>query len=190
MHVILLEKIGKLGELGQQVSVKPGYGRNYLIPSGKAVPATPENVEKFEARRAELEQAQADSLNAAQGRADKLNELAVTLYRRVVSEDKLYGSVGVNDIATAITEAGLEVTKREISLPDGPFRSLGDYEVELHLAPDVSAHIKLHIAADQESAAGQETAADQERAADQETAVEQESVADQETAADQESTED
>lgn len=154
MQVILLEKIGKLGELGQQVNVKPGYGRNYLIPNGKAVPATPENVEKFEARRAELEQAQADSLAAAQGRAEKLNGLEVTLYRKVVSEDKLYGSVGVNDIAAAVAEAGLEVTKREISLPDGPFRSLGEYELDLHLHPDASARIKLFIAAEQETAAG------------------------------------
>ena len=154
MQVILLEKIGKLGELGQQVDVKPGYGRNYLIPNGKAVPATPENVEKFEASRSELEQAQADSLASAQGRAEKLNELEVTLYRKVVSEDKLYGSVGVNDIAAAVAEAGLEITKREISLPDGPFRSLGEYEIELHLHPDASARVKLHIAAEQETAAG------------------------------------
>ena len=154
MQVILLEKIGKLGELGQQVNVKPGYGRNYLIPNGKAVPATPENVEKFDARRAELEQAQTDSLAVAQGRAEKLNELEVTLHRKVVSEDKLYGSVGVNDIAAAVAEAGLDITKREISLPDGPFRSLGEYEIELHLHPDVSARIKLFIAAEQETAAG------------------------------------
>lgn len=154
MQVILLEKIGKLGELGQQVNVRPGYGRNYLIPNGKAVPATPENVEKFEARRAELEQAQSNSLAVAQGRAEKLNELEVTLHRKVVSEDKLYGSVGVNDIAAAVAEAGLEVTKREISLPEGPFRSLGEYEVELHLHPDVSAGIKLLIAAEQETTAG------------------------------------
>ena len=154
MQVILLEKIGKLGELGQQVNVKPGYGRNYLIPNGKAVPATPENVEKFEARRAELEQSQADSMTVAQGRAEKLNELEVTLHRKVVSEDKLYGSVGVNDIAAAVAEAGLDITKREISLPDGPFRSLGEYEIELHLHPDVSARIKLFIAAEQETAAG------------------------------------
>ena len=154
MQVILLEKIGKLGDLGQQVNVKPGYGRNYLIPNGKAVPATPENVEKFEVRRAELEQAQADSIAAAQGRAEKLNELEVTLYRKVVSEDRLYGSVGVNEIATAVAEAGLEITKREISLPDGPFRSLGEFEVELLLHPDVSARVKLVIAAEQETSAG------------------------------------
>lgn len=152
MQVILLEKIGKLGELGQQVNVKPGYGRNYLIPNGKAVPATPENVEKFEAQRAELEKAQADSLATAQGRAEKLNELEVTLHRKVVSDDKLYGSVGINEIAAAIADSGLEVTKREINLPDGPFKSVGEYEVELRLHADVDARIKLVIAADLEDA--------------------------------------
>lgn len=151
MQVILLEKIGKLGELGQQVNVRPGYGRNYLIPNGKAVPATPENVEKFEARRAELEKTQADSLAVAQGRAEKLNELEVTLSRKVVSDDKLYGSVGMNEIAVAIAETGLEVMKREISLPDGPFRSVGEYEVELRLHADVDARIKLVIVAEQEN---------------------------------------
>ncbi|MCY3751622.1 MAG: 50S ribosomal protein L9 [Gammaproteobacteria bacterium] len=152
MQVILLEKIGKLGELGQQVNVKPGYGRNYLIPNGKAVPATPENVEKFEAQRAELEKVQADSLATAQGRAEKLNELEVTLHRKVVSDDKLYGSVGINEIAAAIADSGLEVTKREINLPDGPFKSVGEYEVELRLHADVDARIKLVIAADLEDA--------------------------------------
>ena len=152
MQVILLEKIGRLGELGQQVNVKPGYGRNYLIPNGKAVPATPENIEKFEAQRAELEKAQADSLAAAQGRAEKLNELEVTLHRKIVSEDRLFGSVGVNEIVAAIAEAGLEVTKREIRLPDGPFRTVGEHEVELHLHADVNARIKLVIAAEQETA--------------------------------------
>ena len=152
MQVILLEKIGRLGELGQQVNVKPGYGRNYLIPNGKAVPATSENIEKFEAQRAELEKAQADSLATAQGRAEKLNELEVTLHRKIVSEDRLFGSVGVNEIVAVIAEAGLEVTKREIRLPDGPFRTVGEHEVELHLHADVDARIKLVIAAEQETA--------------------------------------
>ena len=151
MRVILLEKVGKLGELGQQVNVKSGYGRNYLIPNGKAVPATPENVEKFEARRAGLEQAQADSLGAAQGRAEKLDELEITLHRKVVAEDRLYGSVGVNEISAAVAAAGLEITKREIRLPDGPFRSLGEYEVELHLHTDINARVRLVIVAEQET---------------------------------------
>lgn len=148
MQVILLEKIGKLGELGQQVNVKPGYGRNYLIPSGKAVPATPENVEKFELQRAELEKAQEQALTAAQTRAEKLNELAVTLSRKIVSGDKLFGSVGANDIASAVTEAGVEISRHEVRLPEGPFRSLGEYPVQIHLHADVDAQIKLIIAAE------------------------------------------
>lgn len=150
MQVILLEKIGKLGELGEQVNVRPGYGRNFLIPSGKAVPATPENIEKFEAQRAELEQAQADTLAAAQARAEQVNDLEIVLPRRIVSDDRLYGSVSVSDIAEAVQAAGQQVTKHEIRLPDGPFRALGDYEVELHLHADVSARIKLKIIAEQE----------------------------------------
>ena len=150
MQVILLEKIGKLGDLGQQVNVRPGYGRNYLIPNGKAVPATPENIEKFEAQQTELEQAQADTLAAAQARAEQVNNLEIVLPRRIVSEDRLYGSVSVSDIAEAVQAAGQQVTKHEIRLPDGPFRSLGDYEVELHLHADVSARIKLKIIAEQE----------------------------------------
>ena len=118
------------------------------------MPATPENVEKFEAQRVELEKAQADSFATAQGRAEKLNELEITLHRKVVSDDKLYGSVGINEIAAAIADAGLEVTKREISLPDGPFKSVGEYEVELHLHADVAARIKLVIAAEMENAEG------------------------------------
>lgn len=151
MQVILLEKIAKLGELGQQVHVKPGYGRNFLIPNGKAVPATPGNVEKFETQRAELEKAQEEVLAAAQARVEKLNALSVTLHRKTVSEDRLFGSVGVNDIVTAVAEAGLEVTKHEIRLPDGPFRTLGEYEVELHLHADINIRITLIIAAEQGS---------------------------------------
>ena len=151
MQVILLEKIAKLGELGQQVHVKPGYGRNFLIPNGKAVPATPGNVEKFETQRTELEKAQEKVLAAAQARVEKLNALSVTLHRKTVSEDRLFGSVGVNDIVTAVAEAGLEVTKHEIRLPDGPFRTLGEYEVELHLHTDINIRITLIIAAEQGS---------------------------------------
>ena len=152
MQVILLEKIAKLGELGQQVHVKPGYGRNFLIPSGKAVPATAGNIEKFETQRAELEKAQEQVLTVAQARAEKLNNLTITLLRKTVSEDRLFGSVGVNDIATAVTEAGLEVTRHEVRLPDGPFRTLGEYVVELHLYADINARITLIVAAEQSTA--------------------------------------
>ena len=154
MQVILLEKIGKLGDLGQQVHVKPGYGRNFLIPSGKAVPATPENIEKFEAQRAELEKAQGEVLAAAQARVEKLNELEVTIQRKTVSDDRLFGSVGVTDIVDAVTETGQEITRHEVRLPDGPFRTLGEYEVELHLHADVNVRIKLTVEAEQGSEEG------------------------------------
>ena len=152
MQLILLEKIGKLGELGQQVHVKPGYGRNFLIPSGKAVPATTENIEKFEAHRAELEKAQTEVLTAAQTRVEKLNSLELTLVRKTVSENRLFGSVGVTDIVAAVAEAGLEITRHEVRLPDGPFRILGEHEVELHLHADAKARIKLIITAEHASA--------------------------------------
>ncbi len=150
MQVILLEKTGKLGDLGQQVNVKPGYGRNFLIPKGKAVPATSENVEKFEEQRAELEKAQAETVAVAEARAEKLNGLQVTLLRKLVSEDKLFGSVSANDIAVAITEAGAEVSKHEVRMPEGPFRMLGEYPVDIHLYANVDAQVNLTIAAEDE----------------------------------------
>lgn len=145
MEVILLEKIRKLGELGEQVRVKPGYGRNYLIPMGKAVPATTENVAKFEARRAELEQAQADKLAGAATRQERLQGLSITISQRAGTEGKLYGSVGTVDIADAVTAAGIEVKKQEVRLPEGPFRTLGEYDVTIQLHADVEAVIKVNI---------------------------------------------
>lgn len=150
MEVILLEKIHKLGELGQQVQVKPGYGRNYLIPNGKAVSATAENVAKFEARREELEKAQADALGRARARAEKLTDCSVTIAKKAGSEGKLFGSVGTVDIANAISASGEEVSKQEVILPEGPFRMLGDYEVNLHLHADVDVNVKLAIVAEEE----------------------------------------
>ena len=125
MEVILLEKINKLGDLGDQVRVKAGYGRNYLIPIGKAVTATPENVEKFELRRAELEKAQADALGTATARAEKMNVVEVTLARKAGEEGKLFGSVSAADIAEAVVAAGVEWTKNEVRLPEGTFRAGG-----------------------------------------------------------------
>lgn len=150
MEVILLEKIRKLGGLGDQVRVKPGYGRNFLIPQGKAVPATSENVAKFEARRAELEQAQADALGVAQARAAKIQDLAVKLVRKAGAEGKLYGSVGTADIAEALTAAGgVEVTRKEVLLPEGPLRVTGEYEIEVHLHADVDATVKVEVVAEE-----------------------------------------
>ena len=150
MEVILLEKIQNLGNLGDQVKVKAGYGRNYLIPNGKAVSATSANVEKFEARRAELEKVQAENLEKAQVRAEKLNQVSVTITRKAGSEGKLFGSVGTADISEAVIEAGQELAKQEIRLPDGPFRTTGEFAVAIHLHADVEASIKINIVAEEE----------------------------------------
>jgi large subunit ribosomal protein L9 len=148
MEVILLEKVGKLGVLGDKVTVKSGYGRNFLIPYSKAVPATKENLAQFEARRAELEKAAAEKLAEAQARAEKLNEFSVTLVSKAGDEGKLFGSVGVRDIADAITAAGVEVNKSEVRLPEGPIRAIGEYPISLHLHADVETAVTLNIVAE------------------------------------------
>ena len=149
MEVILLEKIHNLGQLGDKVRVRPGYGRNFLIPQGKAVYATPENVEKFEAQRAELEKIQAEALANAQERAEKLNQVAVTIMRKVAGEGKLFGSVGTIDIAAAVKEAGVDLAKHEVLLPEGPFRSIGTFPVDIQLHGDVQAKITITIEAEE-----------------------------------------
>jgi len=148
MEVILLEKINKLGDLGDQVNVKAGYGRNYLIPVGKAVSATADNVEKFEGRRAELEKAQADSFTAATVRAEKLNATEITLERIAGEEGKLFGSVSGADIAEAVTVAGAELAKNEVRLPEGPLRALGEFEVDVHIHAEVDAKVKVIVIAE------------------------------------------
>jgi large subunit ribosomal protein L9 len=149
MEVILLEKVPNLGNLGDRVNVKPGYGRNYLVPGKKAVPATPENIEKFEARRAELEKAEAEALSQAQSRAAQLAELGeVTIASHAGEEGKLFGSVSVGDIAEAVTAAGVEIAKREVSLPEGPLRHVGEYEIDIHLHSDVTQPIKVIVVAE------------------------------------------
>jgi large subunit ribosomal protein L9 len=148
MEVILLEKVGKLGGLGDKVNVKAGFGRNYLIPYGKAVPANAANVAEFEARRAELEKAAADKLSAAEARAEQLNEFAVTITSKAGDEGKLFGSIGVRDIADAITAAGIEVSKSEVRLPEGPIREVGEYDVAVQLHSDVTTAIKLTVVAE------------------------------------------
>ncbi len=145
MDVILLEKVRNLGNLGDHVSVKPGYGRNFLIPNGKAVPATKPNIEKFEARRAELERAQADILARATARSEQLNGVVVELKRKAGAEGKLYGSVGSIDISENVTASGIELARQEIRLPEGPFRNIGEFDVEIHLHSDVKATIKVNI---------------------------------------------
>ncbi len=146
MEVILLENISNLGGLGDKVVVKAGFGRNYLIPQGKAVPATKDNVAMFEARRAELEAAAAEQLAEAQARADKIAELGIiTIEANAGEEGKLFGSIGTRDIADAVTAAGAELNKAEVRLPEGALRELGEYQVELHLHSDVDVAIELHI---------------------------------------------
>ncbi|VAX09994.1 LSU ribosomal protein L9p [hydrothermal vent metagenome] len=149
MEVILLEKVANLGNLGDKVSVKPGYGRNFLFPSKKAVPANKKNIEMFEARRAELEKAAAEVLAAAQARAEKLAALAaIVIKSNAGDEGKLFGSIGVADIADAITAAGEDVVKREVSLPEGPIHMLGDYELEIQLHSDVVQTVTIVIEAE------------------------------------------
>jgi large subunit ribosomal protein L9 len=148
MEVILLEKIDNLGNLGDRVRVRPGYGRNYLVPSGKATPATPENIARFESRRAELEKAAADALTAARGRKAALDQMTITLKAKAGDEGKLFGSIGTADIATALTEAGEPVERHEVRLPEGSFRHVGEYDVEIHLHSDVNATIRLFVEAE------------------------------------------
>ncbi len=148
MEVILLEKVGRLGALGDKVRVRAGYGRNYLIPFGKAVPANAANIAQFEARRAELEKAAADRLAAAQARAEQLAGKVVTISSKAGDEGKLFGSVGVRDIADAVTAAGVEVCKSEVRLPEGPLRSVGEYDITLHLHTDVEVEIKVTVVAE------------------------------------------
>ncbi|GGO88954.1 50S ribosomal protein L9 [Marinobacterium nitratireducens] len=145
MEVILLEKVGKLGGLGDKVKVKAGFGRNYLVPQGKAVSATADNIAKFEERRAELEQAAASKLSDAQVRADKLNELELSVVAKAGDEGKLFGSIGTKDIADAISGAGIEVAKSEVRLPEGAIRTTGEFEISVQLHPEVSATIKLNV---------------------------------------------
>jgi large subunit ribosomal protein L9 len=148
MEVILLEKIQHLGAMGDRVKVKPGYGRNFLIPKGKAAAATAENIATFEARRAELEQAAAEALAAAQARRDQFDGLVVKLSAKAGDEGKLFGSVGTVDIAHAISAAGMNVERSEIRLPNGPLRQVGEHEVQLHLHSDVNVEIKLVVEAE------------------------------------------
>lgn len=145
MEVILLTKVDNLGNLGDKVTVKPGYGRNYLLPQGLAKPATPENIAELEARRAELEKQLAEELAAAQARADKLKDLTVEITTKAGTEGKLFGSIGTHDIAEAVTQAGVELERKEVRLPDGPIRMAGEHEIELHLHSDVDATIKVVI---------------------------------------------
>ncbi len=149
MEVILLENIVNLGSLGDKVDVKAGYGRNFLVPQGKAVPATAANVAEFEARRADLEAAAAEQLAAAEKRAEALNALElVTIAANAGDEGKLFGSIGTRDIAEALTQAGCEVDKAEVRLPEGALREVGEYEVSIQVHGDVTAMVNIAVVAE------------------------------------------
>jgi large subunit ribosomal protein L9 len=153
MEIILLQKVDNVGGIGDLVRVKSGYARNYLIPQGKATLATAENKAKFESRRAELEAKAAAELATAQARAKKLEGLVLKIEMQAGAEGKLFGSVGTVDIAEEIGKRGIEVERSEIRLADGPLRTVGDHQVELHLHADVNVEIKVVIEAAEEAGA-------------------------------------
>ena len=148
MEIILLEKIENLGAMGDKVTVKPGFGRNYLVPKGKAKPATAANIAEFEARRAELEKIAAESLAAAEVRRDQIDGKTFEIAAKAGDEGKLFGSIGTADIADAVKTSGVELERNEVRLPEGAFRVVGEYDVTLHLHTDVDATIKLVITAE------------------------------------------
>ncbi len=148
MNVILLEPLGNLGELGEEVSVKPGFARNFLLPQRKAVRATDENRKLFEGQRLDLERVADERLSVAQGRAGKLEGIELTIVVKAGEEGKLYGSVGTQDIATALTEQGPEIQKSEVRLPEGVIRAIGEYQVGVQLHPDVFVEVPLSVVAE------------------------------------------
>lgn len=148
MEVILLEKVANLGNLGDKVTIKSGYGRNYLIPYGKAVAATAKKIAEFEARRAELEKAAAEKLSAAQARANALSKLEVVIAHKAGDEGRLFGSIGTHNIAEAITAAGVAVEKHEVRLPHGAIRHIGEFEIDITLHTDVVAKMPIKIVAE------------------------------------------
>ena len=146
MKVILLQKVANLGSLGDQVSVKPGFGRNYLIPYGKAVPATADNIAAFEAKRAEYEAKAAAILSAANERLQSLEGASVTIQANASAEGKLFGSVGARDISEAFTAIGKKIEKSEVVMGEGPIRRTGEFDVVVHLHADVETTVKVIVA--------------------------------------------
>lgn len=145
MQLILLQKVTNLGNLGDKVDVKPGYGRNFLVPTGKAVPATAANLEQFEARRAEYEAKAAALLSDADARRNRFADQSVTIKANASTEGKLYGSVGPRDIAEAFTAAGLPLNKSEVIMGEGALRRTGEFEVVLHLHADIETKVKVVV---------------------------------------------
>ena len=149
MHVVLLQKVKTLGNLGDKVKVKPGYGRNYLVPQGKAVPATEANVAEFEKRRAEYEAKANEVLGAAEARKASLEGAAITLKANASPEGKLFGSVGPRDIAEAFSAAGKPLQKSEVVMGEGPIRHTGEFGIHIHLHADVQTTVKVTVAAEE-----------------------------------------
>ena len=145
MEIILLQKVANLGIIGDRVKVKSGYGRNFLIPTGRATMATPANIKKFEAQRHELEARANAELGAAQARAAKLTEFKLELRAKAGTEGKLFGSIGTTDIAEAATKAGQQINRSEVRMPNGPIRVTGEHQVQLHLHTDVDVALAVTI---------------------------------------------
>ena len=148
MELILLEKVLNLGDLGDKVNVKPGYGRNFLVPSGKAVPATKANIAEFEARRAELEKAAKEKLSSAEDRLKALEGVEINLVANASEEGKLYGSIGPREIADEVSKTGLNLEKSEVIMGEGPIRYTGEHDVLVHLHADVETTIKVTVDAE------------------------------------------
>ena len=149
MQVILLQKVANLGNIGDRVKVRSGYGRNFLLPQGKATLATPENVARFEARRAELEAAARAQLTSAGERAEAMKDFKLTISAKAGTEGKLFGSIGTSDIAEACSKAGFKVQRSEVRLPNGPLRTIGEHSVSLHLHADVDVPLAVSIVAEE-----------------------------------------
>jgi large subunit ribosomal protein L9 len=147
MEVILLQKVANLGNIGDRVKVRSGFGRNFLLPQGKATLATPEHVARFEAVRAELEKAAREQLEGAEQRAAAMKEFKLTITAKAGTEGKLFGSIGTSDIAEACTKAGLKVERSEVRLPNGPLRMVGEHTVSLHLHADIDVPVAVSIVA-------------------------------------------
>jgi large subunit ribosomal protein L9 len=149
MEVILLQKVANLGNIGDRVKVKPGFGRNFLLPQGKAALATAANIAKFEERRVELEKRAANDLATARTRAEKLEGRSLTLTAKAGGEGKLFGSIGTTDIAEALSADGIEVERSEVRLPGGPIRLIGEHHVKLHLHSDVEIDLTVTVVAEE-----------------------------------------
>jgi large subunit ribosomal protein L9 len=148
MEVILLQKVANLGTIGDRVKVKSGYGRNFLLPTGKATLATAANVKKFEAQRAELEKKAAAELASAQQRGEALKDFRLAISAKAGSEGKLFGSIGTADIAEALTKAGQKVERAEVRMPQGPIRTVGEHPLAVHLHTDVNVDIVVVVSAE------------------------------------------